>query len=254
MFGQEEQSPPVLVINVAGTLFTTSLSTLCRYPGSYFEAKFSGRYQVLRDSEGRPFIDYDPELFQHILSFLRTDALPPPSVELYHAATYFGIDPLREQLSRTAVVSKYLVKTGYRDQFDSYSALRSSLIKKAIEKASRDPRHCAKVNILIQDDELKGKECDTGMCLKDDNHDIDLEKFKRATIVEVLQPGSDVVDDDAVPVSPSKQRKFGTEHDIELIRLIVHDLELEGFSVKVNRWRCSCSPCSYFRESIDFVF
>ncbi len=58
---------PVLTINVGGKLFTTRLSTLTRYPGSFLEAMFSGRFKSQSDAEGHVFIDRDPEFFADIL-------------------------------------------------------------------------------------------------------------------------------------------------------------------------------------------
>ena len=41
---------------------------------------FSGRHPFSKDREGRYFIDRDGQYFGHILSYLRSDALPPEDV------------------------------------------------------------------------------------------------------------------------------------------------------------------------------
>ena len=44
---------------------------------------FSGRHPFSKDREGRYFIDRDGQFFGHILSYLRSDALPPEDSALF---------------------------------------------------------------------------------------------------------------------------------------------------------------------------
>ena len=44
---------------------------------------FSGRHPFSKDREGRYFIDRDGQFFGHILSYLRSDALPPEDAALF---------------------------------------------------------------------------------------------------------------------------------------------------------------------------
>jgi len=64
-------------LNVGGTVFETSRSTLVQQSGSFLEAILSGRYQISRDRSGRVFLNRDPDHFRTILNFLRNPQTPP---------------------------------------------------------------------------------------------------------------------------------------------------------------------------------
>lgn len=85
-------------LNVGGTVFETSRSTLVQQKGSYIEALLSGRYHVSRDRYGRIFINRDPEYFRTILNFLRNPQTPPmprdgaESEALVREADFYGVN------------------------------------------------------------------------------------------------------------------------------------------------------------------
>ena len=90
-------------LNVGGTLFTTTLTTLGQYRGtSTLAAMFdpeSGRTPAMRDANGAFFIDRDPKAFAAILSYLRTGELfqsyPDATMEeVLCEAEYFGLQGL----------------------------------------------------------------------------------------------------------------------------------------------------------------
>lgn len=93
------QLSPVVQINVGGHLYTTSLSTLRKYPNSKLAGLFSGQPKLPTDGEGRFFIDRDGCHFRAILEFLRSDLLPKEDIkevgspygDLYHCFTRFGM-------------------------------------------------------------------------------------------------------------------------------------------------------------------
>ena len=68
-------------LNVGGSKFETTLSTLTRYPDSMLGAMFSGRHEVPPDDEGYVFIDRDGTHFGAILNFLRTGFVDQPRSE-----------------------------------------------------------------------------------------------------------------------------------------------------------------------------
>ncbi|XP_072035078.1 BTB/POZ domain-containing protein KCTD15-like [Amphiura filiformis] len=68
----------VINLNVGGRIYTTSRSTLTRYPDSMLGAMFSGRIQSTRDLEGNYVIDGDGPLFRFVLNFLRRSVLTLP--------------------------------------------------------------------------------------------------------------------------------------------------------------------------------
>ena len=78
--GQLFQFEPneVVELNVGGQHLTTFASTLTKHSNSMLAAMFSGRHPVIKDSQGRPFIDRNPKMFGLILEYLRTDIYPTP--------------------------------------------------------------------------------------------------------------------------------------------------------------------------------
>lgn len=96
----------ILELNVGGNRFTTSRQTLCRVPGSFLEAMFSGRHEkpALKSQDGCYFIDRNGTHFQYILDFLRVGcvvALPPgeaPQEELAIEADFYGLSKLVESI------------------------------------------------------------------------------------------------------------------------------------------------------------
>lgn len=67
-----------VTLNVGGHMYTTSLTTLTRYPDSMLGAMFRGDFPTARDSQGNYFIDRDGPLFRYVLNFLRTSELTLP--------------------------------------------------------------------------------------------------------------------------------------------------------------------------------
>jgi len=100
--GSSSSFPKILTLNVGGRKYSTSLSTLTKFPDSMLAAMFSGRIPSNMDEKGRYFIDRDGDLFKHILNFLRTDQLFIPAnvdmKELFLEAEFYMIEPLMKIL------------------------------------------------------------------------------------------------------------------------------------------------------------
>lgn len=62
----------VVTLNVGGHKFTTTLSTLRKYPETMLGAMFSGRHSLIMDADGCYFIDRDGTHFRYILNLLRS--------------------------------------------------------------------------------------------------------------------------------------------------------------------------------------
>ncbi|KXJ28287.1 BTB/POZ domain-containing protein KCTD6 [Exaiptasia diaphana] len=60
-------------LDIGGHKYTTSLSTLRKDPDSMLAAMFSGRHQLVNESDGSYFIDRDGTYFRYILNYLRDD-------------------------------------------------------------------------------------------------------------------------------------------------------------------------------------
>jgi hypothetical protein len=68
---QEEAQQGRVVLDIGGYRYTTSVQTLRRLPGTFFDSYFSGRYTMDRSEDGSIFIDRDGEHFGHVLEYLR---------------------------------------------------------------------------------------------------------------------------------------------------------------------------------------
>jgi hypothetical protein len=59
-------------LDIGGQCFTTTLTTLRRFPDTMMGAMFSGRHVLKKNESGSYFIDRDGTHFRHILNFLRS--------------------------------------------------------------------------------------------------------------------------------------------------------------------------------------
>jgi len=86
-------------LDVGGCKFTTTLTTLTRFPDSMIGTMFSGRHNLTTDESGYYFIDRDGTHFRHILNYLRCpEDFDVSSIsadhlkELKKEAVYYGLD------------------------------------------------------------------------------------------------------------------------------------------------------------------
>ena len=73
----ENTNDDVIELNVGGQRMTTKRSTLCQIEGSLLASMFGGRRKgnILRDGDGRFFLDFNPKYFGLILDYLRAKAI-----------------------------------------------------------------------------------------------------------------------------------------------------------------------------------
>ena len=104
--------PSIVKLNVGGFKFTTSRSTLCRYPGTFLEVMFSGRHDYpaeVDEEDGSYFIDRDGRHFHHVLNFLRVGhvvSLPDADAardELAAEADFYGLEGLSRGIQQPQV-------------------------------------------------------------------------------------------------------------------------------------------------------
>ncbi|KAK2848257.1 hypothetical protein Q7C36_009939 [Tachysurus vachellii] len=85
----------VVQLNVGGQVYTTTLWTLRKFPNSKLAEMFSVPHKLLKDAEGRCFIDRDGTHFRAILEFLRSEEIPTKNLlEVHKDAVYYNIKPL----------------------------------------------------------------------------------------------------------------------------------------------------------------
>eukprot|EP01006_Ploeotia_vitrea_P047159 TRINITY_DN67099_c2_g2_i4.p1 TRINITY_DN67099_c2_g2~~TRINITY_DN67099_c2_g2_i4.p1 ORF type:complete len:318 (+),score=63.42 TRINITY_DN67099_c2_g2_i4:83-1036(+) len=92
-------------LDVGGTKFTTTVTTLTSAPDSYFAAMLNFNDQQTEEF----FIDRDPSLFNILLNFLRNDQVMDSiplskhqQLALDHEATYYGLTALSSQIQQQA--------------------------------------------------------------------------------------------------------------------------------------------------------
>ena len=100
--------PNKVKLNVGGTLFHTTLTTLTSPPAhsSMLHAMFahSSHFPLELDDKGAVFLDRDPQLFRFILNYLRDGSLPLSSLSaatklgLLREARYFGLSGLMREV------------------------------------------------------------------------------------------------------------------------------------------------------------
>ncbi|XP_017160398.1 BTB/POZ domain-containing protein KCTD6a [Poecilia reticulata] len=103
-------------LNVGGCVYSTSLSTLRRYPDSLLSAMFRGDLPTVKDSRGNYFIDRDGPLFRYILNFLRSSELTLPcgfkeTALLRKEADFYQIEPLIQCLGDPRPLLPYRTDT-----------------------------------------------------------------------------------------------------------------------------------------------
>lgn len=133
----ENQFPNVINLNVGGYLFTTSLSTLTKYEDSMLAVMFSGRHEIVKDENGRYFVDRDGKYFRYILNFIRSNDLPPENVALdvLKEAEFFCMTTLIERLELVAPKVISLRRREYfRQLIPDYEQIKNNIIMKATEK------------------------------------------------------------------------------------------------------------------------
>ncbi|XP_001603605.6 BTB/POZ domain-containing protein kctd15-like [Nasonia vitripennis] len=102
-------------IDVGGTIYTSSLETLTKYPDSRLAKLFNGSIPIVLDSlKQHYFIDRDGGMFRHILNFMRNSRLLIPENFadldlLLEEARYFDIAPMIRQLEQ---MKKERIKNG----------------------------------------------------------------------------------------------------------------------------------------------
>jgi hypothetical protein len=99
--------PRIITLDIGGRKFKTTLDTL-RSGSGLFHRQLSGRFPWSRQEDGSYFMDADPDLFAHLLRFMRRPEIFPLfytkangfDYDLYNRleieAEYFQMDDLRE--------------------------------------------------------------------------------------------------------------------------------------------------------------
>lgn len=101
----------IVKLNIGGTLYTTRVSTLTKYPESRLAKMFEGTEPSTEDSNGNFFIDRDGSIFRFILNYIRTGKLHLPKDfteygQLHEEAEFYEITPLSDYLKKLQPIGK----------------------------------------------------------------------------------------------------------------------------------------------------
>ena len=131
-----------IVLDVGGTCFSTSCSTLTKYPESMLGIMFSGRHDIeaMKCSDGSFFIDRDGTHFRHILNYLRDGAKAihcfPKSheimQEILHEAMYYQLEGLVTAAQNRAVSNTI----SQNDIFQDFVCIKSNLFYNQVDGKS----------------------------------------------------------------------------------------------------------------------
>merc|ERR1712117_97739 len=134
-------SGQVITLNVGGTVFTTTIATLTKYPNSLLAAMFnqeSERPPARKDDNGNFFIDAEPEPFKFILRFLRRGKLSQyidgrTLEQLEWEADYYGLEDLLKliRMRKDAEVEKRKAEATFTFKVTHFSQREESVLSPA---------------------------------------------------------------------------------------------------------------------------
>lgn len=150
---------PVVELNVGGELYTTTVGTLRKLPGSKLAEMFSSSAKAFTDTEGRFFIDRPGTYFGPILDYLRNGQLPTQHIpEVYREAQFYEIKPLVKLLEDTPQIfgeqvarKQFLLRVpGYSENLElmvrlaraEAVAARCSSVLVCVVRTEEDAAHC----------------------------------------------------------------------------------------------------------------
>jgi hypothetical protein len=120
-FDSQEQSI-IIILDIGGRKFKTETGTLCAESG-LFRHQLSDQYPWSPQDDGSYFLDTDPELFEHLLRFMRRPSVFPLFYDkvqgfdyglyarLQAEAKYFQIDTLSDWIKEKKYQSAIKVET-----------------------------------------------------------------------------------------------------------------------------------------------
>ena len=107
----------IINLNVGGKFYTTSISTLTKYPDSMLGRMFEGDLPSTKDAQGNVVIDRDGELFRYVLTFLRSSKLILPEnfgelALLEEEAEFYKIPELIAAVKSYQMKDVYMLNVG----------------------------------------------------------------------------------------------------------------------------------------------
>ncbi|CAF3999523.1 unnamed protein product [Rotaria sp. Silwood1] len=135
----------MVILNVGGEKYTTSVETLTSEKDTFFTALFSKQWQIERDPDDKSiFIDRDGQLFNHILAYLRVNKVSSDIIKneplrelLLTEAEYFRLHSLIDILGNNYCFDGTLLHPDHKKKLNEFYG-KNNQRWELIYKASRD--------------------------------------------------------------------------------------------------------------------
>eukprot|EP01084_Bolivina_argentea_P176007 304655_1 len=123
----------IITLNIGGTKYQTTITTLCSNSNCIFAAMFSGKYLLKASEDGSYFVDRNGEHFRYILDFLRTNQCIIPKSDyllkhLYAESEFYQLPSLKIQLLMQQFSSNILTRKNMKyiqKWFDEYHMINN---------------------------------------------------------------------------------------------------------------------------------
>ncbi|KAM9388901.1 BTB/POZ domain-containing protein KCTD14 [Phaethornis superciliosus] len=147
---------PIVELNVGGEMYTTTLSTLKKHPGSKLAEMFTGNQKPRTDSEGRFFIDRPGTYFKYILEYLRSNQVPTQCIqEVYKEALFYNIEPLIKQLEDSPqIFGEVVARKQFLARVPNYSENIELMIRIARAEAVASRRSSVIVCVVRSEEDM----------------------------------------------------------------------------------------------------
>ncbi|CAF1402277.1 unnamed protein product [Adineta steineri] len=135
----------VVILNVGGEKYTTSIETLTQEKNTFFTLLFSRRWELEQDPEDKSiFIDRNGKMFSYILDYLRSNVIPTNMIKdetflqsLLIEAHYFRLHKLIHAITESLRI---------RHKVEKEDEERLATEKSIVNGALLQPDHKAKLN------------------------------------------------------------------------------------------------------------
>ncbi|XP_060564987.1 BTB/POZ domain-containing protein KCTD7-like isoform X2 [Ruditapes philippinarum] len=222
-----DEDDTIIELNVGGKIFSTLKSTLSRENDSLLAEMINGKITTKVDNSGRYFIDCNPDIFCHILEYLRFGKYPLPEkvIDVYDYARMFRLGKFMASLEQFKDVQYKLQGDHSKSSLDDgkYKQLLQDIVGKLsiLNEYANPRRYICLVTVFNISQNLPECECSDKSfgCIEG-----------REIIAEASKP-------------PIKTELQST--DVNLIRALAADLKSFGYGrLKYTTLFTRCSACA----------
>lgn len=117
----------VVKLNVGGTLFITTKSTLTSTPGTYFDGMLNPKFKHTNLEDGSYFLDLSPDIFKYVLEILRN-----PGINV----SKFNLDNEKKEILKSQLNFLNIENNLDLEEFDD-KPKESSVLKSIVDLCDR---------------------------------------------------------------------------------------------------------------------